>query len=520
MKDSKLIVLWGANPAWTAVHQLNFINQARDKGAVLVVIDPVCTPTAAIADHYIQIRPGTDGLLALGVAKVLVEEGRYDVSFVADHVEGWESFRSYLREKVTLEEVQTITGVAEKTVRVLADLYDNCDPAANWSGFGLQRYQNGGQNVRAVHALTALTGNIAKAGGGFYYFHPSTELFPLNLLNYQGPKDGLVSREIDINYYPSQALSLADPPVKFLWIAGRNPLSQDHEVQNWARLFRELELVVTVDLFMTKTGEMSDIVLPAASHFEEIDINTSYWHYWLALNEKAIESYYEAKSDLEIARLLTRKLNDLQPGFSNFPCERTAEEWIESEFTPNVLECYGLSSWRDLAEAPAKLGFSHNPGPDFKFNTKTRKFEIFSQDAKDDKLPALPRFWAGSSDSSFSLRLLTPQSIAGIHSQNWAVEWLGDVGADEVILNPLDAVQRKIQNGDKVWIYNAQGKITRKVRIDPEVLSGVIIIYQGGKEPVNRLLSGLSADMGRKSSGSEGVAFYNAFVDVEKIVRN
>lgn len=520
MVYSKLIVIWGANPAWTAVHQLSIINQARDKGAVLVVIDPVYTPTAATADHYIQIRPGTDGLLALGVAKVLVEEGRYDSSFVANQVEGWDRFQSYLQEKVSLEEVQSITGVAENTVRLLADLYSQHDPAANWSGYGLQRYPNGGQNVRAIHVLSAITGNIGKVGGGFHYFHPGTDMFPLNLLNHQGPDDGLVSRTIDINNYPSQALSLIDPPVKFLWIAGRNPLSQDQETQTWTKLLTELEFVVTVDLFMTKTAQMSDIVLPAASHFEELDLNVSYWHHWLALNEKALGPYYEAKSDLEIARQLTRKLNELQPGFSNFPFERTAEEWIEREFTPEVLGLYGLSNWRELAESPAKLRGANNPWIDFNFKTETGKFEIFSKDAKEDNLPALPRFWAGSIDPSFPLRLLTPQNILGIHSQDWVSEWIGSVKDGDVRLNPQDAGQRNVQDGDYVKIYNAQGSITRKAKLNPEILPGVIIIYQAGKEPVNSLLFGLSTDMGKRNSGSEGLAFYNAFVDVEKIVRN
>ncbi|MCB8814984.1 molybdopterin-dependent oxidoreductase [Desulfosporosinus shakirovi] len=521
MTNSKLIVIWGANPAWTAVHQLNFINQARDKGAVLVVIDPVYTATAATADHYIQVRPGTDGLLALGIAKVLVEEGRYDSSFVKEHVVGWESFYKYLQEKVSLEEVQRLTGVAENVLQLLADLYSQNDPATNWCGYGLQRHQNGGQNVRAIYTLSALTGNVGKIGGDFYYFHPSTDFFPMNLLNLQGPDDGQVSRALDINNYPSQALSLVDPPMKFLWIAARNPLSQDQEVQDWTRLLKELEMVVTVDLFMTKTAEASDIVLPATSHFEDFDINVSYWHHWLALNQKAIEPYYEAKSDLEIAKELTRRLNELQPGFSNFPSERTAEEWIESEFTSEILRLYGLSSWRDLEEVPAKLQFGNNPWLDLNFKTNTGKFEIFSKNAKDDKLPALPRFWAESSDLSFPLRMLTPQNITSIHSQNWALEWIGsDKRGNVVTLNPQDAVQRKVEDGDLVRIYNAQGSVTRKARLNPEVLQGMVIIYQGGKEPVNSLLSGLSADMGKKHSGSEGAALYNAFVEVEKIVRS
>lgn len=521
MSDSKLIVIWGANPAWTAIHQLNFINQARDKGAVLVVIDPVYTATAVLADHYIQVRPGSDGLLALGISKILVEKGKFDASFVENHVEGWDSFRRYLHEIVRIEEVCSLTGVEERTLQFLADLLWQYDPVATWCGYGLQRYQNGGQNVRAIYALSAITGNVGKVGGGFYYFHPGIDLFPLNLLNHSGPNDGQVSRSVDINYFPSQVLSLTDPPVRFLWIAGRNPLSQDQEVQKWESLINELEMVVTVDLFMTKTGEMSDIVLPAASHFEDFDLNISYWHQWLALNEPAIPPYFEAKSDLEIARQLTRRLNELRPDFSNFPSDRTAEEWIEREFTPEVLRHYGLLSWRDLSAGPAKLLEQNNPWWDFNFKTKSGKFEIFSKDAKEDQLPALPKYRNEKNDSSFPLRLLTPQNITGIHSQNWAQEWLGrDEREDVLTINPLDAAERGIKDEDGVIIYNGQGKVTRKARINSELVPGIVLLYQGGKEPVNKLLSGLSADMGKRNSGSAGAALYNAFVEVKKIERD
>lgn len=521
MAGSKLIVIWGANSAWTAVHQLGFINQARDKGARLVVIDPVYTATAAAADYYIQLYPGSDGLLALGVAKILAEEGRYDLGFIADYTAGWDSFLSYLKEKVNLEEVERQTGVPADVIKRLADLYWQNKPVSSWCGYGLQRYENGGQNVRAIHSLSALTGNIGKAGGGFYYFHPGSNAFPNNLLNHQGPADEFSSRTIDINNYPSQALSLTDPPVKFLWIAGRNPLSQDQEVKNWQKLLAELELVVTVDLFMTKTAEASDIVLPAASHFEDLDLNVSYWHHWLALNEKSLESFYEAKSDLEIARILTRRLHELKPGFSNFPFQRTPEEWLEREFSAEVLDAYGLSDWQDLIKAPAKLKKGNRPWKNYQFKTETGKFEFFSKDAKEDNLPALPRYWNGNENSEFPLRLITPQNMSGIHSQSWAQELVSpEKDENTVRLSPMDAEARNVGDGDYVKIHNRLGSVTRRAKICEEVLEGVVIIYQSGKEPINTLLSGLASDMGRMHSGSEGAALYNAFVDVEKVVKD
>src|SRR5699024_10995077 len=125
-------------------------------------------------------------------------------------------------------------------------------------------------------------------------------------------------REIDLSDYANEALKLTDPPIKMMWIASRNIYTQDHNLELWKQLMDQLELIVTVDLFMTKTAEQSDIVLAAATQFEEEDLNLGYRHYYLSLNQKAIPPYYEAKSDLEIARELTKKLNDLSPGYSNF----------------------------------------------------------------------------------------------------------------------------------------------------------------------------------------------------------
>lgn len=152
--------------------------------------------------------------------------------------------------------------------------------------------------------------------------------------------------------FAMEAKNLQDPPLKLLWIASRSPLSQDMNINVWQELFKELELIVTVDLFMTNTAKHSDIVLPAASHFEEEDLNVGYWHHWLSINQKAIPSFYETKSDLMIARELTKKLNMLRPGFSTFPYELEPKDWIELELNEKVQALYGLKSYTSLVDGP------------------------------------------------------------------------------------------------------------------------------------------------------------------------
>lgn len=518
MAEAQVIVIWGANPAITAVNQYHFINIARQQGAKVVVIDPLFTPSAAKADLYLQIKPGSDGMLALAVAKLLVDRGAVDWQFIRQHVLGWEPFARYLREYVSLSEASNLTGIPEAGIRELADLYCLKRPLANWIGIGVQRYKNGGQNIRAIDALAAITGNIGLRGGGVYYFYPMDELFPRHLLNFNNEKQA-ASRVIDLNHFAEEALNLQNPPVKFLWIASRNPLTQDTEHGLWEELLRQLELVVTVELYMTKTAEKSDLVLPAATHFEAYDLNISYWHRWVGLNQKAIEPWYEAKSDLQIAQELSGELNQRLPGFSSFPQQVSALEWIAREFTPEVLAVFGLNSWQELFDGPRKLKVQV-PWHDLQFATPSGKFELFSLLAKGDNLPALPRFRISSpgddkQDSVFPLRLLTPQTLLRIHSQYEALAWLtnGDSGA-ALQMSDRDAWERGLQDGDWITVFNGLGSVNTHLSVNSTLPQGVVVAQQGS--PVSALISYQAADMGRKATPSNGVAYFDTLIDIRK----
>jgi len=512
MVYAKLILLWGSNPACTAIHQMKYINAARNAGAKLVVIDPLFTPTAAKADLYIQIKPGTDGLLALGLAKKLIETQDFDREFVQNHTFGFEFLCRYLEESdLSPSKLSSATGVTEQAFSELFKLLKERKPCSAWVGYGFQRHGNSGQNFRAVNALMALTGNIGKPGAGVYYLHPGSESFPLKLANHNS---SIRNRLVNINNFASSVMALKDPPVKFLWINGRNPLSQDQKLTAWQELLNQMELVVTVDLFMTKTAEQSDLLLPAASHFEEYDLNTSYWHYWLALNEKALPAYYEAKSDLEIVRLLASTLNKLSPGFSNFPTDLSAEDWLASEFTDQIKAGYGINSWHDLKDGPKKLQTAI-PWSNLKFNTASGKLEIYSEQARKNNLPALPEYRQPEA-SQYSFQVLSPQKNEFIHSQ---AKWLPKTVQDEanfVLINSTDAQAYSLRNGESVVLYNENGSLSKKVQITDNVPSGVLVVFQGGQEPINSLLNESFCDMGKLKSNYNGIAFYDLHVNLKK----
>lgn len=522
MAEAQLILIWGVNPSWTSVHQLHFIQHARDQGAKVVVIDPLFTPTARKADLYLQIRPGTDGLLALGLLKLLMDKGKLDPNFIKSSVKNWEPFRNYLKEEINLENVSNVTGIEEEGILDLARLLEKRFPAAYWVGFGMQRHTNGGQTVRAINALAALTGNLGVKGGGLFYYRYMTSYFP-TYLNPKpvssevsgGSKSG--NRLININNFASEALSLKHPPLKFLWISCRNSLSQDLELNLWDRLIEQLELVVTVDLYLSTTAKKSDIVLPATSLFEAVDLNVSYWHRWVGLNEKAIEPYYEAKSDLQIARELTEFLNARSPGFSRFPSERSPEEWISREFTPELLNELEINDWEELRQGPRKLHKDIVPWQDGKFDTEDGYFHLLNVQGKKDSFPALPKYKHPQIAGQFPLRLLTPQNLIRLHSQYAYLKSL-TVGSPEerLEINPETALLRGIEEGDCITVFNQTGSYYSWAHLNPDLPKDVVVTFQGGLKPINQVIANLSTDMGGKNFSKSGIAFYDTFVQVEK----
>lgn len=522
MAEAQLIVMWGVNPAWTSVHQLHFIQQARDQGAKVVVIDPLFTPTASKADLYLQLRPGTDGLLALGILQVLAEKGKLNERFLMHSAKGWEPFRNYLAEKINLEKVSEITGIAQEGILEFAELLEERFPVAHWVGYGMQRHTNGGQMVRAINALVALTGNLGVRGGGLFYYHLMTQYFP-SYLN-PSPNSAPVTevsesknRLINLNDFASEALRLKDPPLKFLWVSCRNPLSQDLELNLWDKLFDQLELVVTVDLFLSDTARKSDIVLPATSIFEEVDLNVGYWHRWVGLNEKAIEPFYEAKSDLQIARELTEYLNTRSPGFSNFPSELSPEDWIGREFTPELLEKLGITNWEDLRQGPRKLLQDILPWQEGRFDTPDGHFHLLNLQGKEDSFPALPKYQSPQTSELFPLRLVTPQNLLRLHSQYAHLRSLTqDPQAERLEIHPETASDRGIDERDCVTIFNESGSYYSWAHLNPDLPKAVVVTFQGGIKPINHIISNLSTDMGAKNYRSPGIAFYDTFVQVEK----
>jgi len=493
MADAGLIVLWGANPAVTNINQMKFIYQARQNGAPLVVIDPIFTQTGEKADLYIQINPGTDAWLAWGVAKLLLASNRIDEKFLHQKAVGWKRYEQELKQ-ISLDEVCTRTGVRLSVIEELADLYIYFRPTASWLGMGIQRNRYGSLSVKAISDLTVLTGNFAFSCGRLYFCHHHIEDFPQALAKHEGIKHPSIpaSREIPASDYARKALELNAPPLKMLWISCGNPLAQDHNLQAWNTLFQQMELIVCVDLYLTRTARQSDLVLPSTSFFEEDDLHVSFWHYWLSFNQKVLPVFFESKSDLQIARELTWKLNDLQPGFSNFPADKEPKDWIEGEISPEVKELYALNNAWDLRKRPYK-----------------RKKEALAPAWKHHFSPPQPDVFA-SIEHDFPYRLLTPQSLLKFHSQYETLRWLNL--DQEPLIEVSEEIARLYNISDEalIEIFNHNGFYRGRAKINPYLPKNIILAEQSDQNPVNALISSVGEERA-------SIPYFDCMVNIRRV---
>jgi len=520
LANARLIVLWGKNAAETNLHQMRFVDQALAAGATCVSVDPRRTQTAERAQLLVQPKPGTDGALALGLAHLIIAAGQVDAAFILAHVQGFEVFAEYVK-GWTPERTAATTGVPEAQIRRLAQLMGSTKPMTICAGFGMQRYTNAGQGMRAMLALLAITGNIGKPGAGWVYANLSTQIFghikdPIDFYPPEQP-DGVARISISTARLGADMLAQQNPPLAFAWIERGNPLSQNPETPTVRAAFRRLDFRVVVDERLTDTAREADLILPSKSLFEQSDVIGAYWHAYLQLRQKLIEPPGEVKPETEIYWELGKRLgmdeNTLR-GFLPEPNDAGVEQWLEAKLKPFAITLEQLREGPVLAPGAPEVAFA-----DLQFPTPSGRIELVSEEAVARwKVAALPEFCEpveGAGLGKYPLQLLTPNTKNGIHSQflNLAVIRQFEPGPF-LFLSPEDAAIRHLHNGDLARVFNDRGELRLPVRIDLSLRPGVVVAFNGyGAEhggSVNLLSLGRETDMGY------GAAFHDNRVDVER----
>ncbi|HSG82876.1 MAG TPA: molybdopterin-dependent oxidoreductase [Gemmatimonadota bacterium] len=525
--NARLIVLWGKNAAETNIHQMVFIDQALEAGAKLVVIDPRRTETAERASTLIQPRPGTDGALALAVAHVLVREGQVDHEFIARYVRGYDAFAGMV-EEYTPEWAADITDVPVEYIRQLAADFATIRPITISPGYGMQRFTNSGQTMRAMLALLVLTGNIGKPGAGWVYANLQSHIFekvrdPIAFYPPAQP-DGIVRVSISTARLGADMLAQRDPPLRMIWVERGNPVTQNPETHTVLEAFRALDFRVVVEQFMTDTAREADIVLPAKTMFEQSDVIGAYWHHYIQLKQKVIEPPGEVKPESEIYRLLARKLGITEAGDpAVFPVsDEEVDAFLERELAPYPeLTLERLRAGPLLAPGSEEVAFSHRVFP-----TPSGKIELDSAEAAERwRLDPLPRYRepaesvrrADASDpASFPLYLLTPNTKNRIHSQFNNLRMIKQFGDRPVAqMHPDDARNRSIRDGDRVRVFNERGEIRVEAQLDNGIKQGCVCVTNGWWINEGGTVNFLSA--ARETDMGFGAAFHENRVDVQAV---
>jgi anaerobic selenocysteine-containing dehydrogenase len=526
LANARLIVFWGKNTAETNLHQMPFVEASLQQGGTLVVIDPRRTETAERASLLIQPRPGTDGAIALAVAHLLVSRGWVDEPFVARHVHGFDAFVDHVR-TLTPAWAADIAGVPESQIHRLAELLGTIRPATICAGFGMQRFTNSGQTMRAMIALLALTGNIGRAGAGWIFANLRTQVFgahkdPIDFYPPATP-DGVFRVSISTAVLGRHMLATTDPPLKVAWVERGNPIPQNPETPTVLRAFRALDFRIVVDEFMTDTAREADIVLPAKSMFEQTDVIGAYWHDYLQLRQKVIEPPGEVRPESEIYWHLARRLG--------FPREAVEElipapgdASVEAFLTRRLASVPGITLER-LREGPVRApGAVDVAFADLVFPTPSGKIELHSGKARTRwGLSSLPGFEEPRESTRgpegdpqrHPLSLLTPNTKNRIHSQFGNLPSIRALAPAPILyVHPADARARGLTDGDRARVFNDRGSLTLTVQVDYGLRPGCVAVHNGwwlsDGAAVNLLSAARETDMGH------GAAFHENLVEVQR----
>jgi anaerobic selenocysteine-containing dehydrogenase len=518
-RHSRLIIAWGANVLATNVHLWPFIVEARRNGARFYVVDPIRTRTAKLADKHFAIHPGSDLALALGLAHVIIAENLHDAEYVANYTDGFDAFTKLAREYPP-ERVESLTGIPREDVISLAREYATTRPAAIRLNYGIQRSDRGGAATRAVTALPALIGSWREVGGGMQL--SVSGAFPLNRNGLEMPELQLQSplgreaRIVNMVELGKALTQLDEPPVKALMVYNSNPASvapNQNLVLEGMR--REDLFTIVLEQFQNDTADHADILLPATTFLEHTDLYTAYGHYHLQLARPVLAASGEAKSNVEVFRLLAERMGFEEPCFLD-----SEDDMIRTLLDSPHPYLQGITLERLEREHSVRLNVARDAEPFLPFarggfGTPSGKCE-FGAEMLDYQPPVESRLGAGELRARFPLELVSAKSHDSMNS-TFGNESPAQGQTSTLFLHGDDARRRGIENGDRVRVFNQRGSCTLVAEVDGVVQPGVVLapsVRWNKLTPEGRNINALTSD--RLTDIGGGATFYSCLVDVEK----
>lgn len=534
---SRYIVLWACNTLTTNSHHWPFIEEARKRGAKVVVIDPFRTRTARLADLHVAIRPGTDGALALSIIHVLFRDGLIDAEYVENYTVGADELAERARQYPP-EEVAGITGLTPELIVELAHGIARSQPSVIRIGVAIERQSGGGQAVRAISCIPALVGSWRKPGGGLLQL--PLWAFPVNWGAFLRP-DFIGPQPRVLNQWKLGAALTGDmeldPPIRSLMVYNANPMVMSPEQGHIARgLAREDLFTVVSEQFLTDTARHADIVLPATTQVEQEDIMFSWGHLYLSYNNRAIDPLGEAVPNTELFRRLAKAMGYTDPCFQRSDAEQIADAmlWDAPQMEGITIDRLKREGYARLNLPPADAYAPHAEG---NFATPSGKCEFRSSLAENgnfvlnlfrqgydgqqpgepiDPLPHyIPPQESQVSDPTLAARyplsLITPKSHAFLSSSYGNLpHQRRQAGEQQVTLHPDDGARYGIAAGDRVTIRNDRGSFEAVARLSEDIRQGVVVAPAGywpslstGGSSVHAITSSRYADLGRAPTFSD-----------------
>ena len=543
LEFSKYIIVWGMNMLNTNLHAWPFIVKAKANGAKIVVIDPVKTRTAKQADWHIRIKPGTDGALALGMMHVIIREGLVDKDYVEKYTIGYDQLALRASE-FPLQRVSQITGIPVQDILTLSREYATTQPSAIRQGVAVERSPGGGDAIRAITCLPALTGAWRHVGGGTVEM-PIWE-FPFKFDFMCRPdwiKPGTrVINELDLGAALTGQMPL-DPPVKSLFVYNSNPVSQAPSAgQIVEGLKRDDLFTVVSELFITDTAKYADILLPATMQAEQYDLMVTWGHLYVMLNQPAIQAPGECVPNIELFRRLARTM-----GFDDEYWTLSLDEMLMRSYDWSSPQMQGITLDKLKQKGYMRLNVgmpdTRKPHAEGNFKTPSGKCEFAASaaaggnfvvsvwrsgyeamqpatfvDPVPNYIPPVETEGAPSA-GKFPLNLVSPKPHAYLNTQygNEPTQQRRQ-GEQIIVMHPVDAAARKIENGNYVRVFNDRGAFEARAEISEDVSAGLMMTNVGHWPGLNRSGTAVnSTTPPRHSNLGQAGTFSDSQVNVQKV---
>ena len=484
--DADCILLWAANPIATVPIPMGhgILDRARS-GAKLIVVDPRPTDFAKEADIWLKIRPGTDAALALGMINVIINEKHYDQDFVDNYAFGFEELKQRVQD-YPVDKVSEITWIPGEKIVEAARIFAQTRPSCLCQRVPLDQSTNAVQTSRATFILTSICGNLDRKGGnllnagsniiGEYPIMGKLGQLPREVLEkrigakelpvFSGP-DGIFGFVHPAPW--AKAVLEGDPyQVRGMFTTGRNQILGDADSRLMAKALRAMEFSVTMDLFMTPSAELSDIVLPSSCWLEKEGFRGHMGYpYFIPVQHKAIEPLYERREDNEYLIELANRMGLDMPW-------KDLDEYHDWRLNTPGKKFKDIQGINYIAQP--KQYDRHKKGQ-FKFNTPSGKVELYSTYLEKFGYDPLPSYVAPPETTPEFPLILTAgkKRVEYVHSAGRHIEMFRNrAPVPTMDMSPNTAEQYGIADGDWVWVEAIDFGDRERVKFQARVVEGVL----------------------------------------------